>query len=168
VRLKLQPSVYALCLVSTVVIIIQLYPFEWAGHCDPNSTLCGARMCSVRGNWHIAWEVPTNGFGNGIGGSRMHGFPTYSIAVFLVPVLYGSWRCTLFQWLAGPLLAEQTTNNINEWPAVWCLLSIGLLTLTLKSPLRRLMYVRNWWLWPSTWRRQPDKDAPAVPELQAD
>jgi hypothetical protein len=168
VRLKLQPSVYALCLVSTVVMIIQLYPFEWAGHCDPNSTLCGARMCSVRGNWHIAWEVPTNGLGNGIGGSRMHGFPTYSIAVFLVPVLYGSWRCTLFQWLAGPLLAEQTTNNINEWPAVWCLLSIGLLTLTLKSPLRRLMYVRNWWLWRSTWRRQPDKDAPAVPELQAD
>ncbi|MDB5610814.1 MAG: hypothetical protein JWP25_7714 [Bradyrhizobium sp.] len=165
VRRKIEPSVYALCLASTVFMMIQVYPFAWAGHCDSNSTLCSLRLCSVSGNWHIAWDVPVNGIGNGIGGSRMHGFPTYSVVAFLLPLLFGSWRFTLFQWLAGPLLAEQTTSNLNEWPAVWCLLSIGLLSLAIKSPLRRVMYVRHWWLWPSSWRPQGE---PAVAVLQSD
>jgi hypothetical protein len=163
VRRKIQPVAYALCLFSAVFMIIQLYPFEWAGHCDPSNPLCGTRMCSVRGNWHIAWEVPTNGICNGVGGSRMHGFPTYVMAGFLMPAIYGSWRFTLFHWLLGAWLAEQTTNNINEWPAVWCLFSIGLLLLAVKSPLRRFMHVRRWWLWPSYWgRRQSDEPAPVM------
>jgi hypothetical protein len=152
VRRKIQPFVYALCLFSAVFLITQLYPFEWAGHCDPSTPLCGTQMCSVRGNWHIAWEVPTNGIANGIGGSRMHGFPTYVMTGLLVPLLYGSWRFTLFHWVVGPWLAAQTTNNINEWPAVWCLFSIGLLLIAVKSPLRRFMYVRKWWLWSSSCR----------------
>ena len=35
-------------------------------------------------------------------------------------------RCCSFSWVAGPWLASLTTSNINEWPAVWCLFSIGL------------------------------------------
>lgn len=155
VRLRIQPGVFALCLVSTVCMILQLYPFEWAGHCDPNSTLCADRLCSVHGNWHIAWEVPTNGLGNDFMVTRLHGFPTYAIVSFIVPLLYGSWRFTVFQWLAGPMLAQMTTDNLNEWPAVWCLFSIGLLCLAIKTPLRRKMYVRDWWLWLPSWRPRP-------------
>jgi hypothetical protein len=168
VRRKIQPLVYAMCLFSAVVMIIQLYPFEWAGHCDPSRPLCALRLCSVRGNWHIAWEVPTNGIFNGFGGTRMHGFPTYAVSALIAPVFYGSWRFSLFQWVAGPLLAEQTTNNMNEWPAVWCLFSIGLLMIAIKSPLRRYLYVQRWWLWPSFWRRRQGGTVAIVSAVSAD
>lgn len=53
-------------------------------------------------------------------------FPNYLLVGFIVLVLYGSWRFTLYHILLGPILACVLTNNINEIPAVWCLLSIGL------------------------------------------
>jgi hypothetical protein len=58
---------------------------------------------------------------------------------------------TLFHVLLGPGLAALTTDNNNEWPAVWCLLSIGLLATALKTPVRRFLHVRQWWLWPPSW-----------------
>jgi hypothetical protein len=41
---------------------------------------------------------------------------------------------------------------MTEWPAVWCLLSIGLMTIAFKTPIRRFLYVRQWRLWPRSWR----------------
>jgi hypothetical protein len=64
VRIRITPAVYTVCFISALVMLLQLYPFAWAGHCDPSMPLCGERLCSVHGNWHIAWEVPTNGMGN--------------------------------------------------------------------------------------------------------
>jgi len=133
-------------------MLLQLYPFAWAGHCDPSTPLCGTGLCSVHGNWHIAWQVPTNGMCNSFADRFWHGFPSYVIAGMVLPVLYGSWRMTLFHLMLGPWLAALTTNNITEWPAVWCLLSIGLLTIAVKTPIRRVLYVRQWWLWPRSWR----------------
>jgi len=152
VRAQIAPAVYALCFASAVFMLLQLYPFEWAGHCDPSMPLCGTRLCSVHGNWHIAWQVPTNGMCNGFAAGPSHGFPSYFIAGIIVPILYGSWRMTLFHLMLGPWLAALTTNNMTEWPAVWCLLSIGLLTIAVKTPIRRVLYVRQWRLWPRSWR----------------
>jgi hypothetical protein len=39
-----------------------------------------------------------------------------------------------------------------EWPAIWCLFSIGLLVLVVETPLRGDLHVRSWPLWPETWR----------------
>src|SRR4051812_2482904 len=64
-RAQIAPAVYALCFASAVFMVLQLYPFAWAGQCDPSMPLCGTRLCSVHGNWHIAWQVPTNGMCNG-------------------------------------------------------------------------------------------------------
>jgi hypothetical protein len=151
VRSRIAPSVYALCFVSAIIMLLQLYPFAWAGQCDPSTPLCGTRLCSVHGNWHIAWEVPTNGMCNAFADRWAHGFPSYVIAGMLLPILYGSWRWALFHLLLGPWLAALTTDNIHEWPAVWCLLSIGFLATALKTPIRRFLHVRTWWLWPSSW-----------------
>ena len=151
-RARIAPVVYSLCFVSAVFMLLQLYPFAWAGHCDPSTPLCGTRLCSVHGNWHIAWQVPTNGMCNSFADRFWHGFPSYVIAGMLLPILYGSWRMTLFHLMLGPWLAALTTDNITEWPAVWCLLSIGLLTIAVKTPVRRVLYVRQWWLWPRSWR----------------
>jgi hypothetical protein len=152
VRSRVSTTVYTLCFVSSIMMLLQLYPFAWAGQCDPSMPLCGTRLCSVHGNWHIAWEVPTNGMCNALAHTIFHGFPSYVLAGFFLPVLYGSWRMTLFHAMLGPWLAKLTTNNITEWPAVWCLLSIGLLATAMKTPVRPYLYVRSWWLWPSSWR----------------
>lgn len=158
VRKKIEFPVYALCFFSTVFMLIQLYPFDWAGHCDPRRALCGPHLCSVSGNWHIAWEVPTNGIGNFLMGSLIGnitlGYITYAGVAFLLPLLYGSWRITIYQYFAGPFLSNMLTNNINEWPAVWCLLSIAILVIVVKTRFRKILYVKKWFLWSGAWVRE--------------
>ena len=144
---KIAPWAYSVCFFSVIIMLIQLYPFDWAGSCNAERTLCGPKLCSVSGEWHIAWEVPTNSIGDFFTHTPSHGFPTYLLAAFIVPLLYGSWRMTVYHALVGPILADVLTNNLNEWPAVWCLLSIGILLLVVKTPLRKYMYVKKWYWW---------------------
>ena len=72
-------------------------------------------------------------------------FSWYLLAGFIMPFVYGSWRFTVYHLLMGPLLAYTTTNNMNEWPAVWCLFSFGFAFIAFETPLRRWMYVKNCW-----------------------
>jgi len=146
---KISPIVFFICFFSAIFMLVQLYPFSWAGHCNDLRPLCGDALCSFSGNWHIAWSLPLNGIGNIFVGIPIleDGFVTYVLASFLLPILYGSWRVTTYHYVMGPFLALQLTNNINEWPAIWCLLSIGLLLIVIKTPLRQILYVNNydWW-----------------------
>lgn len=145
---RIEPWAYGICFISCIAMLTQLYPFTWAGQCAPGAALCGPQLCTVSGNWHIAWQLPTNGLLNEWRGA----FPTYIGASFLLPIMYGSWRITLFHFLTGPLFAYFLTGNMNEWPAVWCLLSVGLLLLIAAPPIRRMLHV-NTWFWPQEWRR---------------
>ena len=118
------------------MMLIQLYPFVWAGLCvDGFKAMCGSRLCSVDGNWHIAWEVPMNMIHEDIS--------YYFLAAFILPILYGSWRMTAYHAVMGPMLAFATTQNMNEWPAVWCLLSIGFLLIVVKTPVRDYLYMKE-------------------------
>jgi hypothetical protein len=132
---KIAPFVYTVCFACAIVMIIKLYPFTWAEQCTPGITpICGDVLCSVSGNWHIAWELPSNNIWSNVS--------FYLIAGFITPLLYGSWRFTVYHTLIGPVLAYMTTDNINEWPAIWCLFSIGLLLIVLKTPIRGILYVK--------------------------
>lgn len=151
---KIAPVVYTMCFFSAILMLLQLYPFSWAGSCVPGLALCGETLCSFRGNWHIAWSLPTNGMLNGLfAGHSVSlfnlGFPSYGVVGFLLPLLYGSWRFTLYHFMIGIELASHTTTNVNEWPAIWCLFSIGLLLVVIKTPVRKLLFVNRWWLWPA-------------------
>ena len=152
VREKIQWPVYAVCFVSAIIMLLQLYPFEWAGSCPLGEVMCAERLCSVSGDWHIAWEVPANGMLNFITvdtwASFLTAYPSYLVAAFLMPLLYGSWRLTVYHFLIGPRLAMLLTSNPNEVAAIWCLLSIGILLLVVKTPIRQFMFVKSWWLWP--------------------
>jgi hypothetical protein len=143
----IRPWSYAVCFAASIAMLTQLYPFEWAGSCVPGTALCSQRLCTVSGTWHIAWGLPINGLLHFWGP-----FPAYVLAGFIVPVLYGSWRITLFHLVTGPLFALVLTGNMNEWPAVWCLLSVGLLLLIVAPPIRRTLYVHRW-PWPRSWQR---------------
>ena len=139
VRLGMQVAVYSLCALSATTMLLQIYPFSWAGNCMSGSTLCAEQLCTVSGNWHLAWDVPYNGLLAWIDWPliRDWGFPTYILTVFALPLFYGAWRLVLFHMLLGPVLAGQLTDNPNEVPAIWCLFSIGILLIALSPAIRR-------------------------------
>ena len=73
VRNKIAAPVYFVCLIATICLLLRLYPFEWAPFCYEVKTrlvlfshyaesftmpFCGRRICSLSGDWHIAWEIP--------------------------------------------------------------------------------------------------------------
>ncbi len=152
VQRKMRVPAYCFCLFSAVYMLIQLYPFQWAGPCNLTRSLCYEELCSFSGNWHIAWGIPLNGIGNFMESYAGSSFFPYIISMFIFPILFGSWRLSLYHLIMGPLLAMMLTDNKNEWPAIWCLLSIGILIVVVKTPFRKLLYVNNWILWPNSWK----------------
>lgn len=154
VKARVRRSVFALCGLSAVVMLLQLVPSTWAGLCRPGDFLCGPALCLTSGDWHIAWDIPYNGLmlplENLIG---IHvGFPTYMLTAFLLPLAYGSWRFVVFHAVAGPILASFLTTNPNETPAIWWLFSIGLLLIAISPLIRRKFETTTWWVWPKAWQ----------------
>lgn len=153
VKARLQAAVFVCCTASAVVMLLQVYPFDWAGACQIGQSLCAANLCVVSGDWHIAWNIPYNALLQPLeDATNFHvGFPTYWLTVFLLPLLYGAWRFALFHFVAGPLFAGLLTGNPNETPAIWCLFSIGLLLIGLSPAFRRPFEIRAWAMWPRAW-----------------
>lgn len=140
VRKKLFWPVIILASFVTLMMIVKLYPFAGAGMCTPGTTLCGEQLCSFKGNWHLAWSIPLNGFG-------LDAMTYYYLAVFVLPLVYGSWKTTLYSLVFGPLLAMSLTNNPNEWPAIWCLISIAVILGGAVPWLRKVVRVKKWYFW---------------------
>lgn len=163
IQQRIAPSIYTMCFFSAVFMLIELYPFNWAGACNVARVMCAERLCSVSGNWHIAWEIPFNGIGNYFITlpALKFSFISYAFVMFILPFLYGSWRMTLYHLFMGPMIAELLTSNKNEWPAVWCLLTIGFLLIVVKTPVRRLLHVRRWPLWPRSLLEPPLQPTPS-------
>lgn len=149
-RRRIAPYVYSACFGAATIFMMRIYPFDWASLCFdrfyqflPGTDIkfsmpfCGRQICSTSGQWHIAWAIPANG--------SIQMANSYVYAAFLLPLLYGSWKLVLYHLITGPLLAYLTTNNMNEWAAVWCLYSIGLLLLLIKTPVRRFLHVSSWY-----------------------
>lgn len=158
VRARIRVPVYALCAAATLYTLAQVFPFPGAGQCAQHRAMCGAGFCTRPGLWHLAWEMPLNGWGNSFATSANpvlrlfpHALVGYGLAVFVLPVLYGAWRITAFQYLMGPILASRLTPDVDEQPAIWCLMAVGIAAVILFSPLRRALSQRRWPLWtPST------------------
>jgi hypothetical protein len=139
VSLGMRSFVFTLCALSSVLMLLQLYPFQWAGDCELGSSLCARQLCTVSGDWHQAWDVPYNGLMVPV--ERLigfqWGFPSYMLVTFALPLLYGAWRLVLFHLLAGPIFAGLMTGNPNEVPAIWCLFSIFIILVALSPVIRR-------------------------------
>ena len=149
VRLRTQTAIYTMCGLSAAVMLLQVYPFDWAGTCREGTVLCGATLCTVSGNWHIAWDIPYNGLLNGLESSfGQLSFPTYLLSAFLLPLLYGAWRFVVFHAAIGPFLASLLTDNPNELPAIWCLFSIGIILISLSPLIRQRFETSTWYGFP--------------------
>ena len=149
VRARMRGAVFLCCGVSAAVMLLQLWPFEWAGPCRTGAALCGSPLCTVSGEWHIGWAIPGNDLLAAIGlPSRLgSGFPTYVMTVFLLPLAYGASRFVLFHALVGPILAWRLTASPQEAPAIWCLFSIGIVLIALSPWIRRRFEAGQGWPW---------------------
>ncbi|MBK1635781.1 DUF5765 domain-containing protein [Rhodovulum adriaticum] len=132
-------AVWAVCGAATAWMLAQLIPLEALGTCRPGSVLCGERLCTITGTWHIGWEVPLNaltGYIPSLMGQTLQ-FPSYILAAFVMPLFYGAWRFVLFHAAVGPILANLLTDNPNEMPAIWCLFSVAIILVGMSPAIRR-------------------------------
>lgn len=153
VKERISTAVYGICALGALIILVKMYPFDWAGQCKIGTEgFCGPRTCSVSGVWHIAWQMPLNGlmsepvdwlFGFKWG---LHSL-AYILVAFYMPVIYGSWRFVAFHYLVGPYISDVLTDNPNEYAAVWCLFSIALCMSVIKTPIRKYLHVRKWFFY---------------------
>lgn len=130
---------------ASAVMLLQLAPLPFAGSCLPGTTLCGSPVCTVSGEWHLAWNIPRNGlfaWAEMLWGG-MASWPAYLLAVFVLPLCYGAWKFTLFHALVGPIAARMLTSNPNEMPAIWCLFSVGIILAALSPQMWRVFERRG-------------------------
>ena len=142
VKRRIRPWVYALCAVTTTFCLVRMVPaWDLLGRCEPGTPMCShLETCAYRGQWHIGWHVLLNGFNER--------WLWYLFTAFVVPVVYGSWRWSLYHFFVGPFLASLTTADNSERPAVWCLLSTCIIALLVNTRVRDYVYVKRWPLWP--------------------
>lgn len=168
VRQKIGPAVYAVCGVSAILLLLNIFPFAWAGKCDPHvREMCSDCLCSYYGRVHIAWKFPMNGMFNWmvLGNKHINAWMIYLIPAFLLPLIYGSWKMTLYHILMGPVPARIITGSVEEMSAFWCLLSIMFLLIVVKTPVREYLFVDKWFWWqrPPGEVHEPDRLRPAPP-----
>jgi hypothetical protein len=153
IKRKIAAYVYGLCGAGVALFTLKLLDLPGTGLCHVGAEpFCGAVSCSMNGNWHIAWQLPLNDLlSEALAGEWIRGLHSYTYLGlgFALPVLYGSWRFTLVTFLLGPFIALLSTDNVNEFPAVWCLYSIALCLTVIKSPIRRYLRVSNWIFYPA-------------------
>lgn len=84
---------YGAATLAFVIMMVRLLPLEFAGTCQPGDTLCGDQWCTISGTWHLGWTVPLNDLWTGLFGETFGNyvkFPSYLVAVFIVPLFYGA------------------------------------------------------------------------------
>lgn len=117
--------------VSALFLINMFAPMIWEipqkFMCRIGDTMCGENVCTYRGNWHQAWRLPLLAISTQL----------YSLPVFVIPLLYGLWRPSLYHFLLGPMLTKLLSDDPNEQPAIWCLFSIVLLSTIFLKPVRK-------------------------------
>jgi hypothetical protein len=138
-------TVMGLAMLASALMLVQMIPWPGLPRCTVGQPLCGEVLCTVSGNWHLAWTLPYSdifGAPDRWLGTNF-GFPAYVLAVFVLPLFYGLWRFALFHALIGPIAANLLTQNPNEAPAIWCLVSVLILGVVLAPGARQLFGART-------------------------
>lgn len=141
VKKKVAKWAYLASAAAAVMCLARLLPaYDMLGRCAEGSPICShVRTCAYRGQWHIAWDVLLNGLNPS--------WWWYLMSAFAVPVLYGSWKWSLYHLIVGPFMAAMTTPDVNERPAVWCLFSTMIIALLVNTRLRNYIKVKKWIGW---------------------
>lgn len=135
VSTKMRRIAYGISLVVTALLLLKLVPLVPESLCALGETLCGAQMCTVSGNWHLAWQIPLYD-----APIPWDIFYYYGCAVFLLPLFYRAWLAVVVALAAGPVFTYLLARgNPNEWPAIWCFFSVAYILIGMLPQAKRIM-----------------------------
>jgi len=92
--------------------------------------LRGSKLCTYRGNYHLAWSVPMADPTYVIPGAALHCFLMFA-PFFALYEKRGMVTQGVFLFLSGPYLAGLITPNLMEQASIWCFFSIAQVTVML-------------------------------------
>jgi len=115
--------------------------YERDGAYASTEWLRGQKLCTFRGNWHLAWSVPMADPTYVIPGAAIHSFcmfaPFFALYEKKGMVIQG---CFLFAF--GPYLAGLISPNLMEQASIWCFFSIAQIAIMLF--MIRETLITNW------------------------
>jgi len=92
--------------------------------------LRGEKLCTFRGNWHLAWSVPMADPTYVIPGAAIHSFMMFA-PFFALYEKKGMVIQGIFLFVFGPYLAAWITPNLMEQASIWCFFSIAQIAIML-------------------------------------
>lgn len=107
---------------------------SWSGS-EPNANshtttewLRGEKLCTYRGNYHLAWSVPMTNVTYYTPSAAIHSFLMFGPFFVMKKnmIIQG-----VFLWFAGPFLASYITDNLMEQASIWCFFSISQIAIML-------------------------------------
>jgi len=91
--------------------------------------LRGDRLCTWKGNHHLAWSVPMADSSYNIMGVGLHSFLMFAPFVAVADKFNKGAVLMVVQaaflWALGPGMAAWITPNLQEQASIWCLFSIA-------------------------------------------
>jgi len=110
-----------------------LLSYQWEttlGSQQSTEWLRGNKLCTYRGNYHLAWSVPMADPTYVIPGAAIHSFmmfaPFFALYEKKGMVIQGA-----FLFAFGPYMASWITPNLMEQASVWCFFSIAQIAIML-------------------------------------
>ncbi|KAL0484604.1 hypothetical protein AKO1_003442, partial [Acrasis kona] len=92
--------------------------------------LRGQKLCTFRGNYHLAWSVPMADPTYVIPGAAIHSFCMFA-PFFALYEKKGMVVQGVFLFLFGPATAGWITSNLMEQASIWCFFSIAQIAIML-------------------------------------
>ena len=105
----------------------------WAqqlGNQTSTEWLRGQKLCTFRGNYHLAWSVPMADPTYVIPGAAIHSFLMFA-PFFALYEKKGMVIQGIFLFIFGPGLAGWITPNLMEQASIWCFFSIAQISIML-------------------------------------
>jgi len=91
--------------------------------------LRGDRLCTWKGNHHLAWSVPMADPSYNIMGAGIHSFLMFAPFIAVADKFNKGTLLMVIQaaflWALGPGMAAWITPNLQEQASIWCLFSIA-------------------------------------------
>lgn len=122
-----------LCLMGGFMLFGRfLLAYQWPQTLNGPSTewLRGQKLCTYRGNYHLAWSIPMADPTYVIPGAAIHSFLMFA-PFFALYEKKGMVIQGIFLFVFGPYLAGLITPNLMEQASIWCFFSIAQISIML-------------------------------------
>jgi len=135
-----------LCLIGggllfTRFLLADVWPSTDVTKIPSTEWLRGSKVCTFRGNYHLAWSIPMADPTYVIPGAALHSFLMFA-PFFALYEKRGMITQGLFLFAFGPYTASLITPNLMEQASIWCFFSIAQIAIMLF--LIRETLIVNW------------------------